>query len=168
MIVAIDGPAGAGKSTVSRSLAETLGLALVDTGALYRCVALAAREAGVEWADDARLGKLMEKIEISFRWAAAPAAGHSKEEGGSADRRAEAEGPEHSKEVSEVMGPGLTPAYAAALLRVAMELRRPDARPLDEILGAVLEGLTIEREAFKGFLSRNFSLIRAATGRPSP
>ena len=43
VIVAIDGPAGAGKSTVSKLLARRLGFSLVDTGAIYRCVALAAR-----------------------------------------------------------------------------------------------------------------------------
>ncbi|NUP13175.1 MAG: (d)CMP kinase [Polyangiaceae bacterium] len=46
LLVAIDGPAGAGKSTVARRVAERLGYVLVDTGALYRCVALAASRAG--------------------------------------------------------------------------------------------------------------------------
>ena len=46
MLVAIDGPAGAGKSTVARALARELGFAYLDTGAMYRCVALAALEAG--------------------------------------------------------------------------------------------------------------------------
>ena len=46
-IIAIDGPAGAGKSTVARKLAETLSFILVDTGAMYRVVALAAKEAGL-------------------------------------------------------------------------------------------------------------------------
>lgn len=50
-IVSIDGPAGAGKSTVARRLAGVLGFVLVDTGALYRGVALAARRAGVAWED---------------------------------------------------------------------------------------------------------------------
>ncbi len=50
-IVAIDGPAGAGKSTVARRLAEQLGYILVDTGAMYRAVALAAARAGVGWSD---------------------------------------------------------------------------------------------------------------------
>ena len=50
-IVAIDGPAGAGKSTVARRLAEALGYVLVDTGAMYRAVALAATRAGVPWND---------------------------------------------------------------------------------------------------------------------
>jgi cytidylate kinase len=51
LIVAIDGPAGAGKSTVARRLAETLGFVLVDTGALYRAIALAAKRVGVAWGD---------------------------------------------------------------------------------------------------------------------
>lgn len=57
-IVAIDGPAGAGKSTVSRDVAEALGFVLVDTGAMYRAVALAAERAGVAWADGPGLGKV--------------------------------------------------------------------------------------------------------------
>ena len=56
--VAIDGPAGAGKSTVARRLAVRLGYILVDTGALYRAVALAARRAGVTWDDDRGVGEL--------------------------------------------------------------------------------------------------------------
>jgi len=66
-IVAIDGPAGAGKSTVSRLLARRLGLSYVDTGALYRTVALAASREGIGAADDARLGELIGRIRISFR-----------------------------------------------------------------------------------------------------
>ncbi|MGO8969190.1 MAG: (d)CMP kinase [Myxococcaceae bacterium] len=66
-IVAIDGPAGAGKSTVSRLLARRLGFALVDTGAIYRCVALQAAAEGVALDDDARLGPLLGRIHIAFR-----------------------------------------------------------------------------------------------------
>jgi CMP/dCMP kinase len=54
-IVAIDGPAGAGKSTVARLLAEALGYVLVDTGAMYRAVALAATRAGIPWNDADRV-----------------------------------------------------------------------------------------------------------------
>jgi cytidylate kinase len=54
VIVAIDGPAGAGKSTVARALARELGFAYLDSGALYRCVALAARESGRPAAQVAR------------------------------------------------------------------------------------------------------------------
>jgi cytidylate kinase len=57
-IVAIDGPAGAGKSTVARRVADALGFVLVDTGALYRAVALAAERAGISWSDGAKLGAL--------------------------------------------------------------------------------------------------------------
>ncbi len=57
-IVAIDGPAGAGKSTVARRLADALGFVLVDTGAMYRVVALAAERAGVAWSDGPALGAL--------------------------------------------------------------------------------------------------------------
>ncbi len=59
-IVAIDGPAGAGKSTVARQLARRLGLAIIDTGAIYRSVALAARRASISWDDDEGLRKLLE------------------------------------------------------------------------------------------------------------
>jgi cytidylate kinase len=61
-IVAIDGPAGAGKSTVARKLAEALGFVLVDTGALYRAVALAAKRAGVAWEDADPVGALARAI----------------------------------------------------------------------------------------------------------
>jgi cytidylate kinase len=57
-IVAIDGPAGAGKSTVARRLAAELGFVLVDTGAMYRAVALAASRAGVPWNDAERVAGL--------------------------------------------------------------------------------------------------------------
>ena len=48
MVIAIDGPAGAGKSTVARAVAERLGFTYLDTGAMYRCVALAVTERGGE------------------------------------------------------------------------------------------------------------------------
>ncbi len=60
-IVAIDGPAGAGKSTVARQLARRLGFTIIDTGAIYRSVALAALKAGIPWDDDQRLGKLLDE-----------------------------------------------------------------------------------------------------------
>jgi len=65
-IVAVDGPAGAGKSTTSRRLAARLGFAMVDTGAIYRCVALAALRAGIAFDDDARLGPLLGTLGIRF------------------------------------------------------------------------------------------------------
>jgi len=61
-IVAIDGPAGAGKSTVARNLADALGFVLVDTGAMYRAVALAAERAGIVWSDGPALGALADRL----------------------------------------------------------------------------------------------------------
>jgi len=66
-IVSIDGPAGAGKSTVSKLLSRRLGLSFVDTGALYRAVALSARRQGIAVEDDAGLSGLMGRIRISFK-----------------------------------------------------------------------------------------------------
>lgn len=63
-VVAIDGPAGAGKSTVARAVAKALGYLLVDTGALYRGVALAARERGVDWQNGAALGALAQALDL--------------------------------------------------------------------------------------------------------
>jgi len=60
--VAIDGPAGAGKSTVSRKVAEALGYLLLDTGALYRSIALAARAAGHAWVDQDAVSELARGI----------------------------------------------------------------------------------------------------------
>jgi cytidylate kinase len=66
MIVAIDGPAGAGKSTITRTLAQRLGFAFLDTGAMYRAVALAALRRGVEWGDAAGLARLAEEVVIEL------------------------------------------------------------------------------------------------------
>jgi cytidylate kinase len=74
-IVAIDGPAGAGKSSASRLLASRLGFALVDTGAIYRTVALAASRAGIGFAEDDRLGPLLATLAIRFAPASQPGAG---------------------------------------------------------------------------------------------
>jgi CMP/dCMP kinase len=74
-IVAIDGPAGAGKSSASRLLAARLGFALVDTGAIYRTVALAASRQGIAFDDDARLGALLPALQIRFAPPAAPGGG---------------------------------------------------------------------------------------------
>jgi cytidylate kinase len=61
-IVAVDGPSGAGKSTVSRALAARLDLDVLDTGAMYRAVTLAALEAGLALDDGAALGALAERL----------------------------------------------------------------------------------------------------------
>jgi cytidylate kinase len=58
VVIAIDGPAGAGKSTVARAVADRLGFRYLDTGAMYRAVTLAALRAGVDSDDAARLADL--------------------------------------------------------------------------------------------------------------
>ncbi|MHB8438456.1 MAG: (d)CMP kinase [Acidimicrobiales bacterium] len=62
--VAIDGPAGAGKSTLARALAEHLGLERLDTGAMYRAVAWAALDRGVDLHDQTTLGALARELDI--------------------------------------------------------------------------------------------------------
>jgi len=66
MVIAIDGPAGAGKSTVARALAELLGFTYLDSGAMYRCVALAALDRGVDVDDPEATGELAESLEIEL------------------------------------------------------------------------------------------------------
>jgi cytidylate kinase len=66
MVIAIDGPAGAGKSTVARGLAGALGFTYLDSGAMYRAVALAALRGGVDVDDSQGLGQLARKIDIGL------------------------------------------------------------------------------------------------------
>jgi cytidylate kinase len=69
MVIAIDGPAGAGKSTLAGALARHLGFGYLDTGAMYRCVALAARERGIDPhapEGPARLGELARTVAIEL------------------------------------------------------------------------------------------------------
>lgn len=67
MIVTIDGPAGAGKSTVARALARRLGFRFLDTGAMYRAVALAAVERNLDWNDPAALVELAGQLNVELR-----------------------------------------------------------------------------------------------------
>lgn len=69
-VIAIDGPAGAGKSTVARELARRLGWRYVDSGAMYRAVALTALERGVDFSDSAALGRLSAELDIRCEHAA--------------------------------------------------------------------------------------------------
>jgi cytidylate kinase len=66
MIVTIDGPAGAGKSSAARELARRLGFRFLDTGAMYRAVTLAAKERGLDWLDADRLSELANKIRVEL------------------------------------------------------------------------------------------------------
>jgi len=65
-IVAIDGPAGAGKSTVARMVAETLGYVYIDTGAMYRAVACRVIDSGLPVSEHGKIAALANSLEISF------------------------------------------------------------------------------------------------------
>ena len=66
LIIAIDGPSGSGKSTLGRMLARELGLLYIDTGSMYRAVALAVIESTVNESDDVAVGSLAERIDIDL------------------------------------------------------------------------------------------------------
>jgi len=147
-IVAIDGPAGAGKSTVARELARRLGFTIVDTGAIYRAVALAAQRAGIGWEDDAALARLLDGgLEISF----APAGDGQRVLLHGEDVTAAIRTPEISRGASVVSA---RPVVRQKLLGLQRQLGRGAER------GAVLEGRDIGTVVFpdadvKFFLTAN-------------
>ncbi|MBK8482156.1 MAG: (d)CMP kinase [Proteobacteria bacterium] len=67
MVVAIDGPAGAGKSTVARRVAQRLGALLLDSGAIYRALAVVAQRRAVHWQDEQGLAAIARELRLEFR-----------------------------------------------------------------------------------------------------
>jgi CMP/dCMP kinase len=134
-IVAIDGPSGAGKSTVSKLLARRLGLSFVDTGALYRTVALSARREGIGAAEDAALSALLGRIRISFQ----SVGEENRVFLDGADVSAEIRTPEISLLASAVSA---RPVVRAGLLGLQRRLA------LESPVGAVLEGRDIGTVVF--------------------
>src|SRR6185312_1292096 len=67
MIIAIDGPSGAGKSTLGRMLARALNLLYIDTGSMYRAVALAVLESSISASDDVAVGSLAGRVDIDLK-----------------------------------------------------------------------------------------------------
>jgi len=67
--IAIDGPAGAGKSTIAKIVSNTLGILYLDTGAMYRTVALKAIRQGIDTLDREALTEMVEKIDIKIKYA---------------------------------------------------------------------------------------------------
>ena len=65
-VIAIDGPSASGKGTVAARVAEALGYAYLDSGALYRLTALAAKQAGIDWADEAGVAGLAAVLDVEF------------------------------------------------------------------------------------------------------
>jgi cytidylate kinase len=137
-IVAIDGPAGAGKSTASRGLAARLGFAMVDTGAIYRAVALAAVRRGIALDDDAALASLLP--EVAIRFAPGEAGGGQRVLLGEDDVSVEIRTPPMSLGASKVSA---RPVVRAGLLELQRRLAlAPEQR------GAVLEGRDIGTVVF--------------------
>ncbi len=68
LVVTIDGPSGAGKSTISKILAAQQNFTYIDTGAMYRCVALQAKKQHVAIDDELQLARLCQDIDIYFQW----------------------------------------------------------------------------------------------------
>ncbi|MCB9778066.1 MAG: (d)CMP kinase [Alphaproteobacteria bacterium] len=68
LCIAIDGPAASGKGTVARLVARRLGYRYLDTGAMYRATALAAREQGVSWSDADGVAAVARQLRFDFRW----------------------------------------------------------------------------------------------------
>jgi len=131
VVVAIDGPAGAGKTTVSRRVADALGYTRVDTGALYRAIALRAKEEGVAWSDGAALATLAARLQLSF--AGTPV--HLHIDG--RDREADIRAPDISQGASIVSS---HPEVRAALLDLQRSLGKDG--------GVVLEGRDIGTVVF--------------------
>lgn len=113
----IDGPAGAGKSTVARVVAERLGLPRLDTGAIYRTLALLARERGVSWDDEPGLLALADGLSIAF--GSADASGHPTVSHAGRDVTAAIRTPEISQGASRVSA---LPGVRAALLPIQRAL----------------------------------------------
>ncbi|HVI97385.1 MAG TPA: (d)CMP kinase [Anaeromyxobacter sp.] len=170
-IVAIDGPAGAGKSTAARGVAARLGFAMVDTGAIYRTVALAATRRGIALDDDAGLAALLPGLEIRFEPPAAPGAAQ-RVLLGDADVSMEIRTPALSLGASKVSG---RPVVRAGLLDLQRRLALDAGNA-----GAVLEGRDIGTVVFpdadaKFFLTaspeerarRRFAELQAK-GDPTP
>ena len=68
LVIALDGPAGSGKSTAARNLAKELDILYLDTGAMYRACALACKEAGVDVSDESAVCALMDKIDLRVEY----------------------------------------------------------------------------------------------------
>ncbi len=129
-VIAIDGPAGSGKSTVAKALAARLGLEYLDTGAMYRSVTFAVLRSGLDPADAARVGEMAEVVQIDVRSDAVLVDG--------VDATVAIRGPEVSRTVSVVA--------ANPVVRSAM-VRRQRAW-VEERGGGVLEGRDIGTVVF--------------------
>jgi cytidylate kinase len=133
LIIAIDGPSGAGKSTLGRRLARELGLLYIDTGAMYRAVALAVVAAGVELSDSERVAEVARRASIRL-------------EGVPDSLRVTLDGRDVS---GEIRGEGV--GHAASVVSAIPEVRRELVRRQREMGargGVVLDGRDIGTVVF--------------------
>lgn len=140
-VVAVDGPAGAGKSTVARALAAALGYLYIDTGAMYRAVALAAVRARIPLDDGPALASLCAGLDLRLE----PAPGGCRVLLGEEDVSLAIRTPEMSLASSRVSA---VPEVRAAM--VALQRRLGDRG------GAVLEGRDIGTVVFPGAAAKFF------------
>jgi cytidylate kinase len=129
-VIAIDGPAGSGKSTVARRLAEKLGLDYLDTGAMYRAVTFAALRRGIDPSEADDVAKLVPELEITV-----------------ADQTVEVDGVDAA---IEIRGPEVTRAVSAVAANPAVrtELRRRQQEWAADHDGGVIEGRDIGSVVF--------------------
>jgi CMP/dCMP kinase len=130
LVIAIDGPAGAGKSTVGRALAKQLGLEYLDTGAMYRAVAYAALRRGIPVTDNERVAELARGLDLSVSEAGVVVDG---EDAATAIR---------GRDVTEAV------SAVAANTPVREELRARQRRWANERGGGVIEGRDIGSVVF--------------------
>ena len=138
--IAIDGPAGAGKSTLARALAQELGYLYVDTGAIYRTVALRAREAGADPSDPAQVEPLLEGLDIRMDY------------GGDGVQRMYLSG----RDVTEAIRENAVSALASkvAALPAVREFQRRQARERDVVMdGRDIGTVVLPRAGVKIFLT---------------
>jgi cytidylate kinase len=130
-VVAIDGPAGSGKSTVARAVAARLGVAYLDTGAMYRSVAFASLERGVDQQDGEALAKLAAELDIDV------------------GERVLVDGVDAT---AAIRGPAVTSVVSAVSAHPAVraEMVRRQRRWADEHGGGVAEGRDIGTVVFPG------------------
>lgn len=122
--IAIDGPAGAGKSTMARRLARELGFLYVDTGAIYRTVALAVLRTGADPADAAQVSELLGKLDIRMDY------------GPDGEQRMFLDGEDVSQAIREHRVSGFTSKVSAipAVRDFLLDVQRRQAREHDVVM----------------------------------